>query len=97
MNEENNLPCRYSKLSSHGRRRVKEKYIELQNNKCWYCKEDIYADPPQRILDKPITLYLYPKGFLNSPIHLQHDHNTDMTEGAVHGYCNAVLWEYEGK
>jgi hypothetical protein len=30
-------------------------------------------------------------------IHLQHCHKTNMTEGAVHAYCNAVLWQYEGK
>ena len=22
---------------------------------------------------------------------------TNMTEGAVHAYCNAVLWQYEGR
>jgi len=30
-------------------------------------------------------------------MHLHHNHETDMTEGAVHAYCNAVLWQYEGK
>jgi hypothetical protein len=34
---------------------------------------------------------------LKSPIHLQHDHDTGLTEGAVHAYCNAVLWQYEGR
>lgn len=40
---------------------------------------------------------LFPVGFLNSPIHLQHCHKTDMTEGAVHAMCNAVMWVYEGR
>ena len=34
---------------------------------------------------------------LAHPIHLQHNHSTDMTEGAVHAYCNCVLWQYEGR
>lgn len=35
------------------------------------------------------------KNFLQHPIHLQHNHTTGMTEGAVHNYCNAVMWQYE--
>lgn len=25
------------------------------------------------------------------------DHKTGMTEGAVHNYCNAVMWQYENR
>ena len=31
------------------------------------------------------------------PIHLHHDHDTDLTIGAVHAYCNAILWEYHNE
>jgi hypothetical protein len=31
------------------------------------------------------------------PVHLQHSHVTGLTEGAVHAFCNAVLWQYEGR
>ena len=48
-------------------------------------------------MEAKINYRLFPPGFLKNPIHLQHDHDTNMTEGAVHAKCNAVLWEYYGK
>lgn len=92
-----NLPLEYDKLSPKKRREVRNQYIEEQNGKCWYCKGDLNKPVPNEIFSKPINLKLFPPGFLNSPIHLQHDHYTGMTEGAVHGYCNGVLWQYEGR
>lgn len=93
------LPTKYSKLDwKKGEKKlVRELYIQLQNNLCYYCKQNLYNPPPKYITDKPINWNLFPKGFLNHPIHLQHNHRTDMTEGAVHAYCNAVLWQYENK
>ena len=35
--------------------------------------------------------------FFKWPVHLHHCHDTGMTTGAVHCYCNAVLWQYPGK
>jgi len=90
-------PVDYTKLSRYERREVREKYIEEQGGNCWYCKSNIYEDPPENILNKKINWKLFPKGFLNYPIHLQHSHKTNMTEGAVHAYCNAVLWQYHKK
>jgi hypothetical protein len=49
------------------------------------------------VTSKPINWKLFPENFLMYPVHLQHDHNTNLTEGAVHAYCNAVLWQYEGR
>jgi hypothetical protein len=40
---------------------------------------------------------LFPPNFLKYPVHLQHNHDTDMTEGAVHARCNAVMWQYHGR
>lgn len=91
------LPTEYSKLTPYTRKLVRERYIELQNGKCWFCNSTLNSPPPQSILDNPVDVSLYPIGFFTRPIHLQHNHDTDLTEGAVHAYCNAVLWEYEGR
>ena len=91
------LPQDYTKLQPHQRREVREQYIRIQENKCFYCNEPLDKEPPTRITDKPINWKLFPENFLKHPIHLQHDHDTNLTEGAVHGYCNAVLWQYEGR
>ena len=40
---------------------------------------------------------LFPPNFLKYKVHLQHNHSTGMTEGAVHALCNAVMWQYEGR
>ena len=92
---EASLPTKYSKLNSRTRKIVKECYILLQKGKCWYCNESLSEEAPASIKKNPVDKTLYPRGFFSNPVHLQHNHDTDMTEGAVHAYCNAVLWEYE--
>lgn len=92
-----NLPVDYTKLTRRERRQVREQYIKEQNNNCMYCGNSLKYGPPVEITNKRINWGLFPQGFLKHPIHLQHNHNTGMTEGAVHGYCNAVLWQYEGR
>jgi len=57
----------------------------------------IYKMVRVHILNKKIDWSYFPENFLNYPIHLQHNHNSGLTEGAVHNYCNAVMWQYEGK
>lgn len=91
------LPVDYTKLTPFQRKQVREEYIKLQNNKCYYCGEDLNKKAPDRITNKPINWSLFPPNFLKYPIHLQHDHYNNMTEGAVHNYCNAVMWQYEGR
>ena len=91
------LPTDYTKLKPKQRREVREQYIKDQNNKCMYCDEELDKQPPLNILNKSINWRLFPIGFLQNPIHLQHCHKTNMTEGAIHAYCNAVLWQYEGR
>jgi len=85
---------KYSTLNPWERIRKRNEYIKAQNDKCWYCGYDIYGEPPNK---PPIDWSLFPENFLKYPIHLQHDHETDWTEGAVHAYCNAVMWQYEGR
>ena len=92
-----NLPTDYTKLQPYEKRLVREQYIKNQNNKCFYCGEPLDKEPPTRITKKWIDLDLFPPNFLKHPIHLQHDHKTNLTEGAVHAYCNAVMWQYEGR
>jgi len=92
-----NLPVEYDNICSQEKKMVREQYIKEQNNLCWHCGEDLLSDAPERITEKKINLQIFPPGFLQHPIHLQHDHDTGLTEGAVHAYCNAVLWQYHGK
>jgi hypothetical protein len=91
------LPVKYSQLSIEEKRFVREMYKKIQGNKCFYCKESLDILPPESITKKKIDWSLFPPNFLKYPIHLQHNHVTDLTEGAVHAYCNAVLWQYEGR
>lgn len=91
------LPIDYTKLAPQQRREVRLQYIKQQNNKCFYCNYSLDESVPKYIIDKNINWKLFPPNFLQHPIHLQHNHNSGMTEGAVHAYCNAVMWQYEGK
>lgn len=91
------LPAKYTTLDSATRRAVREQYIQLQEGKCMWCGEALAAKPPKVITDKKIDWRLFPRNFLRYPVHLQHDHNTGMTEGAVHAYCNAVMWQYHSR
>ena len=91
------LPVNYTKLHYTERRLVRLQYIEEQNGLCHYCNCPLNEEAPPHIKSKPINWNMFPKNFLQYPIHLQHNHDTGMTEGAVHNYCNAVMWQYEGR
>ena len=88
------LPIKYS--TSHWKKRAmaRRQYAAEQNHMCLYCKLPLSEDPPH---DKDINWDLFPPNFLKYPIHLHHSHKDDLTIGAVHAYCNAVLWQYEGE
>lgn len=90
------LPIDYTKLHWTERRQVREQYIKEQGGKCYYCGCSLDEPAPPHIIDKKINWKLFPENFLKYPIHLQHNHDTGMTEGVVHNYCNAVMWQYEG-
>ena len=91
------LPVDYTKLNPKKKKQVREYYIELQEGKCYYCDHDLQKEPPSIIIEKKIDWKYFPPFFMRYPIHLQHNHKTNMTEGAVHAYCNAVMWQYEGR
>ena len=72
------LPAMYDKLTLDERRLVRREYEAQQDFKCWYCHGDLGFPPPERILKYEIHLKWFPKGFLDNPIHLQHDHKVDI-------------------
>lgn len=92
-----NLPVYYSKLSPKERRDIRKQYEDQQNGLCMFCKKSLNKNPPAEILKKKINWALFPPNFLKHPVHLQHDHATDLTEGAVHARCNAIMWQYHGR
>jgi hypothetical protein len=61
---------------------------------CSNCGLPLNKEPQ---MTKKINRKLFPDTMFEYPVHLHHDHNTGMTIGAVHAYCNAVLWQYHGK
>ena len=91
------LPVMYDNLSIHEKRLVREDYVKLQEGKCYYCGDTLSEKPNKKITNKKINWKLFPPNFLKYPVHLQHCHKTGWTEGAVHAYCNAVMWQYEGR
>jgi hypothetical protein len=91
------LPVNYNEIPITERQIVREEYIRSQKGLCAYCGEPLDGAPRKDILLKTINQRLFPPNFFKYPIHLQHSHYTGMTEGVVHCYCNAVLWEYEGR
>jgi len=91
------LPVPYSKITSAQRRKVREQYTTEQHGLCYWCHEPLDDNPRDDIQKLKINLKLFPPGFLRHPIHLQHNHDTDMTEGAVHAKCNGIMWQYHGR
>lgn len=91
------LPVDYTKMDSSERRVVREEYVRLQENRCMFCQGSLSNPPPKSILMLEVNWSLFPNGFLKYPIHLQHSHSSGLTEGAVHAYCNAVMWQYYGR
>ncbi len=91
------LPVNYNNLHYKDKRIVREEYIKLQGGKCCHCGSSLDKQPCSSVRSLPVNKKLFPEGFFNWPIHLHHNHNTGMTIGAVHCYCNAVLWEYYGE
>lgn len=91
------LPQNYTMLNAKERRAVREEYVRKQKGLCHYCGAPLDGPPEKKIHAKKVTPRLYPPKFFDYPIHLHHSHVDEMTIGAVHCHCNAVLWEYEGE
>lgn len=97
MSDAIELPVMYDELPWQKRREVRNEYARLQEGKCMWCGDPLSGDPPDHIQKKRINWRLFPPNFLKYPVHLQHSHQTGLTEGAVHARCNAVLWQYYGR
>jgi len=91
------LPANYRKLTWQQRRAVRNEYVKRQDGLCSHCKHPLLESPPANIMRLKVNKKLFPTNFFAWPIHLHHDHETGMTIGAVHCYCNAVLWQHHGE
>lgn len=91
------LPVEYDRLSATEKGIVRGLYTKQQGGLCLWCKQPLTGAPPAEVTRRKINFKLFPPGFLKNPVHLQHDHNTGLTEGVVHAYCNAVMWQYHGR
>jgi len=91
------LPVNYNEVPQYQRRLIREEYAKIQDGNCCHCGSPLGGHPPKKITDMPVNRKLFPTGFFKWPVHLHHDHRTGMTIGAVHNYCNAVLWQYHGE
>ncbi len=90
-------PVAYSKLSPQEKRAVRSAYINAQNGLCHHCNAPLDGPPAPHVARQKVTRRLYPDNFFKFPVHLHHSHDTDLTIGAVHNHCNAVLWEHHGE
>ncbi len=91
------LPVNYNEIHFTERRVVREEYIKRQEGKCCHCQALLSGKADNDVLSLSVNRRLFPKGFFKWPVHLHHNHDTGMTIGAVHNYCNAVLWQYHGE
>jgi hypothetical protein len=91
------LPVNYDQISQSQRKLVREEYVRLQNNKCCHCGNSLDRAPSKEVIGEWINTKLFPPNFFKWSVHLHHSHDTGMTIGAVHAYCNAVLWQYYGE
>jgi len=91
------LPVKYDSLTPKKKREVRHEYVRIQNRLCMFCNKSLDLPAPKEVTCKKINWKLFPPNFLKYPVHLQHCHRTGLTEGAVHAYCNAVLWQYHGR
>jgi len=91
------LPVIYDEIHWKERWKVREEYVKLQEGLCYHCKKPLSGEPSKEVLKMKVTPRLFPENFFKHPIHLHHSHETGLTLGAVHNYCNAVLWQHFGE
>ena len=91
------LPINYQKSHWVVRMQARNQYVINQKGRCYHCKCMLDKKPPKSVTNIPLTAHLFPENFFKHPIHLHHSHVTGKTIGAVHNYCNAILWEYHNE
>ena len=92
-----NLPINYTTTHYSIRKQAREQYVKEQDGLCKHCNAPLSIIPYELIKKFPINKALFPAGMFDYPVHLHHCHKTDMTIGAVHAHCNAILWQYKGE
>lgn len=90
------LPINYDKATWVERIEARNEYVRIQGGLCHHCQRGLYEDVSDFNMKK-INTDLFPEGFFDHPVHLHHNHKTGLTIGAVHAYCNAILWQYYGE
>lgn len=93
------LPELYTGMTTSARRAKRLAYAVEQRGMCAHCGYSLNDKPIQQMSKYSINWKLFPRGlgFLDHPVHLHHDHKTGVTIGAVHAYCNAVLFQHFGE
>lgn len=91
------LPIKYSESDWKTRQKARDEYYKIQGGLCWFCHKSLHSSPSSEVLSYKINKSLFPPKMFDYPIHLHHDHETDLTIGAVHAICNAYLWQYKGQ
>ena len=91
------LPINYTEATWQERREARNQYVVLQDSRCWFCGCSLTDKPSNKVQEAYLDMSLFPKGFLDYPVHLHHDHNTNLTIGAVHSKFNGYLWQYLGE
>ena len=91
------LPVRYDKLDIMTKIAVREEYARIQGGVCAHCNAPLKGNPSAHVTSKKVDKRRFPPTFFKYPVHLHHSHKTGLTIGAVHNYCNAVLWQYHGE
>lgn len=95
--ETRTLPVDYTTLEWWERKAVREQYVAEQAGRCHHCGGLLTEAPIGKDADRRINRSLFPPSFFKYPVHLHHDHSSNLTIGAVHNHCNAVLWQYYGE
>ncbi|QHS09003.1 hypothetical protein [Sinimarinibacterium sp. NLF-5-8] len=91
------IPIYYPDATVQQRREARQAHADAQHGLCYYCAQPLTGVPPPDIRAIKINWDLFPPGFLDYPQHLHHDHDTGITLGTVHAWCNAVLWQEHGE
>ena len=88
------LPRYYDAMTTDERREAREEYAHRQDGACWFCGHPLAEKSPLELKRVDVNWFRFPSKFLAYQVHLQHDHKTGLTEGAIHAYCNAVSFDY---
>lgn len=93
------FPQRYSDLNANQRSKLRDEYVVYFKGRCLYCDGQLDDEPHEFVRESADEIEWdhlpgSKDGFLKSPVHLHHDHETGLTLGPVHALCNAHSWHF---